>query len=158
MKILFSAFKGNNNSSKLLLDKIVSDHKLYLTNSFKTSVLELYDELENNNYDLIVSFGQAPLNEDTIKIETTAKGNVNYTTSFDYNYLFENLKNDYKLIVSNDAGNYLCNNIYYYGLEFIKLNNLNTKMIFIHIPKIKNITNLEKLSKNIELFLDKKGV
>ena len=61
MNILYTAFKGKNNSSKLLLDYIVDNNKLYLTNSFKTSVVELQNKIKKNDYDLIISFGQAPL-------------------------------------------------------------------------------------------------
>ena len=83
MKILYTAFKGSTNSSKILLDNIKSTHKLYLTNSFETSVKELIKEL-NNNYDLIISFGQSPLDLDTIKIETTANGEEKLKTNYDY--------------------------------------------------------------------------
>ena len=38
MKILFTAFNGKNNSSKILLDMINTKNKLYLKNSFTTSV------------------------------------------------------------------------------------------------------------------------
>jgi len=134
MKILYTAFKGKNNSSKILLDSINSDNKLYLTNSFKTSELELQKELDKD-YDIVISFGQAPLDSKTIKIETTAKGESEYITDYNYTDLYNKLNNDYNMIISNDAGNYLCNNIYYYGLKYIKDNNLKTKMIFIHIPK-----------------------
>ena len=48
MNILYTAFKGKNNSSKLLLDYIVANNKLYLTNSFKTSVVELKNKLKKN--------------------------------------------------------------------------------------------------------------
>ena len=41
MNILYTAFNGKNNSSKILLDKINSNNKLYLKNSFITSVKEL---------------------------------------------------------------------------------------------------------------------
>lgn len=41
MKILFTTFNGKNNSLKILLDKINSDNKLYLKNSFETSVIQL---------------------------------------------------------------------------------------------------------------------
>ena len=148
MKILYTAFKGSTNSSKILLDNIKSTHKLYLTNSFKTSVKELIKEL-NNNYDLIIYFGQSPLDLDTIKIETTANGEEKLKTNYDYNDLVSRLENNYKVIISNNAGNYLCNNIYYYGLKYIKDNNLKTKMIFIHIPKKDKISNIEKLTKSI---------
>lgn len=47
-KILFTAFNGEANSSKLLLDKISSDNKLYLKNSFINSVKELEQELKTN--------------------------------------------------------------------------------------------------------------
>lgn len=47
MKILYTAFNGKSNSSKILLDNINTsiDNKLYLKNSFKTSV----EQLEKNN-------------------------------------------------------------------------------------------------------------
>ena len=40
VRILFTAFKGKNNSSKILLDYIKCENKLYLTNSYKTSIKE----------------------------------------------------------------------------------------------------------------------
>lgn len=147
MRILYTAFNGKNNSSKLLLDYIDSNDKLYLTNSFKTSVCELYKVLESSSYDLIISFGQAPLDNDIIKIETRAKGLTVYDTNYDYSEFGKMMRKYYNVVISDDAGNYLCNNIYYYGLKFIKEHNLKTKMIFIHIPKLKNISNIEELSK-----------
>lgn len=146
MKILYTAFKGKTNSSKILLDCIKNNNKLYLTNSFNSSVRELINEI-NNNYDLIISFGQAPLNKDTIKIETVSS---TYKTNYDYTNLKNKLEKSYKVIISNNAGNYLCNNVYYNGLKYIKENNLNTKMIFIHIPKINSISNIKNLSKVFE--------
>lgn len=147
MNILFTAFKGNNNSSKLLLDNIISNNKLYLTNSFKTSVIELIKMLEKNKYDLIISFGQAPLDTDTIKIETMANGKVQYCTNYNYNDLKNKLEKKYKVLISDNAGNYLCNNVYYYGLKHTIENNLKTKIIFIHIPNKDKITDIEKLAK-----------
>ena len=68
MKVLYTAFNGKNNSSKILLDAITAADKLYLKNSFNTSVTQLIDKIKNNNYDLVVSLGQAPIEKDTIKI------------------------------------------------------------------------------------------
>lgn len=146
MKILFTAFNGKDNSSKILIDKINHKNKLYLKNSFKTSVEQLEKELKDNQYDLIISFGQAPLDIDTIKIETTGKGNVKYKTKYNYIFLKEKLDRNFKTIISEDAGTYLCNNIYFYGLKYIKENNLKTDMIFIHIPMLNNISDIEDLS------------
>lgn len=148
MKILFTGFKGKTNSSKIVLDNI-KNNKLYLTNSFKTSVDELYKII--NNYDYIITIGQAPIKENTIKIE---KFGSNLKTNFNIEILNKYLSNYYNVVVSNNAGNYLCNNIYYYGLKKIYEDKLNTKMIFIHIPKIKNISDIEKLSRIIENIIE----
>ena len=147
MNILFTAFNGKNNFSKILLDKINHKNKLYLKNSFTTSVKQLQKEIKNNQYDLIISFGQAPLEKDTIKIETIGRNNIEYKTKYDFISLKNKLDNYFKTIISNDAGNYLCNNIYFNGLKYIEDNKLKSNMIFIHIPKINNISNIEDLSK-----------
>ena len=156
MKVLYTAFKGKTNSSKILLDQIKSDNKIYLTNSFTTSVKELIDRIKNNEYDVIIAFGQAPIESDTIKIETTARGEECLVTDYDFENIKNNIKKEYKVVISNNAGNYLCNNIYYNGLKYIKENGLKTKMIFIHIPNINNINNIEDLGNLI--LLDEKSI
>lgn len=152
MNILYTAFNGKNNSSKVLLDciKINNKNKLYLKNSFNTSVVQLNNKIKNNDYDLIISFGQASLEKDTIKIETIGNGKEEIETNYNYVDLKSKLEKKYTVIVSNNAGNYLCNNVYYNGLKYIKENDLKSKMIFIHIPKIDNINNIELLSKILE--------
>lgn len=51
MKILYTAFNGKSNSSKILLDNIIAekDNKLYLKNSFKTSVEQLNNKIKIMN-------------------------------------------------------------------------------------------------------------
>lgn len=149
MKILYTSFNGKSNSSKILLDNIIveEDNKLYLKNSFKTSVEQLSNKLKKDRYDLIISFGQAPIDKETIKIETRGNGIDYFETDYDYNNLkklFE--KNGFNVVISKDAGNYLCNNIYYNGLKYIRENNLKCKMIFVHIPQIDNINDIKKIS------------
>ena len=149
MKILYTAFNGKSNSSKILLDNIIveEDNKLYLKNSFKTSVEQLSNKLKKDRYDLIISFGQAPMDKETIKIETRGNGIDYFETDYDYNNLkklFE--KNGFNVVISKDAENYLCNNIYYNGLKYIRENNLKCKMIFVHIPQIDNINDIKKIS------------
>lgn len=145
MNILYTAFNGKNNSSKLLLDNINSVNKLYLKNSFVTSVEQLKKELDKNSYDLIIAFGQAPIDKDLIKIETIGKGNTSYHTKYDYKELKRMLDTNFKTVISSDAGNYFCNNIYYNGLKYIDDNSLKTDMIFIHIPYIDKISNINSL-------------
>ena len=151
MNILYTAFNGKDNSSKILLDNIktLDENKLYLRNSFITSVKQLQKKIKLDNYDLIVSFGQAPLEQDNIRIEVVGKNTTEiYESDFDYSQLKEKLeKNNYKTDVSREAGNYYCNNIFFNGLKYIKENDLKCKMIFIHIPFIDKIGNIEDLSK-----------
>ena len=149
MKVLYTAFNGKNNSSKILLDAIYTKNKLYLKNSFNTSVTQLINKIKNNDYDLVISLGQAPIEKDTIKIETKAYMENYFETNFDFTNLKNNLEENFKLIISGNAGNYLCNNVYYYGLKFIYENNLKTKMIFIHIPKINNISHIKLMANAI---------
>lgn len=129
--------------------KTLDENKLYLRNSFITSVKQLQKKIKLDNYDLIVSFGQAPLEQDNIRIEVVGKNTTEiYESDFDYSQLKEKLeKNNYKTDVSRDAGNYYCNNIFFNGLKYIKENDLKCKMIFIHIPFIDKIGNIEDLSK-----------
>lgn len=149
LEILYTAFNGKLNSSKILLDKIKTSNKLYLRNSFVTSVKQLKNKIKLDNYDLIVSFGQAPLEQDNIKIEIVGKNQDQiYESNFEYLQLKDKLeKNNYKTEISRDAGNWYCNNIFFNGLKYIKENNLKCKMIFIHIPFIDKISNIEDLSK-----------
>lgn len=129
--------------------KTLDENKLYLRNSFITSVKQLQKKIKLDNYDLIVSFGQAPLEQDNIRIEVVGKNTTEiYESDFDYSQLKEKLeKNNYKTDVSRDAGNYYCNNIFFNGLKYIKGNDLKCKMIFIHILFIDKIGNIEDLSK-----------
>lgn len=147
MKVLYTAFNGKCNSSKILLDYIDSNDKLYLKNSFDNSVKDFINKIKNNDYDLVISFGQAPIEKDMIKIESKANNMEDfYETNYDYSKLLNNIENKYNAVLSNDAGNYLCNNLYYYGLKYIYENNLKTKMIFIHIPKINNISDIRLMA------------
>lgn len=156
MRVLFTGFKGVNNSSKILLDKIKCDKKdkLYLTNSFKTSVLELESKLKQQHYDLVISLGQLKLNQDVVRIELNGIGDKIYRTKYDYSLLEEKLVSaGFKVIISNKT-NYLCNNIYYYGLKMIEENNIDAKMIFIHIPKINSITDVLLLADVFNNFIN----
>lgn len=146
MKILYTAFNGKENSSKLLLDRIESNNKLYLTNSFTTSIKQLERELKNNKYDLIISFGQSSLDKDVIQIEIKGKQEDEFITNFNYENLKNRIEQKYMVNISSDAGNYLCNNLYYHGLKYIYENSLETNMLFIHIPKNKNISNIDEMA------------
>lgn len=154
MRILYAAFNGCNNTAKLLLDKIdvASENKLYLKNSFTSSIHDLNKKIINNEYDLIICFGQwqiVPLN--TLRIETKSisfeEPQKTILTNFDYKTLCTYLDHhqlQYK--ISTNAGDYLCNFIYYEGLKTINDHNLKTKMLFIHLPKLNKLTCIDEFA------------
>lgn len=141
MQILLTAFK--NTSSEVLVKSIKGYDNLILENDRAKSVKQLEQALQKEKYRYILSFGQRPLIKDKIYVEDKAVINGEaLETSFDITRIqqaFENRKIKVKL--SHNAGTSYCNNIYYYGMRIIAENYLNTKMVFIHIPFRKNISN-----------------
>ncbi len=152
MKILIAGFEGNDNSAKILLDNIKgirNQDVLYLENDFQVSGNQIEEKL-SQNYDYVLIFGQKSNTKD-IYLENNAILEENkLETDYYYGVLRENLEsNNYKVISSCDAGNYLCNNVFFRALNLKKINNLKTKIAFIHIPSIDNIENISKLSNTI---------
>lgn len=153
--ILLTAFGIKVNSSKILLDKIkLNVDKVIFQNDFIKSEIALLNKLESNYYNYIISFGQKPLTK-SIYIETKAiRKDKKLSTNFDYIKLSEFLSNKgYKFKISNNAGTSLCNNIYYEGLNYISSKDLKIKMIFIHVPYLKNINDINELANDITEFL-----
>ena len=155
-KVLITSFKGKNNSSSILLNNIRANltDKLELTNSFITSEKELKQKIDKNKYKYTVSFGQKP-NSNKLYIELFGnKNDDKLETLFPYKKLASFLKeNNIEYVISKNAGNYLCNNIYYEGMKYIKDNSLDIKMIFIHIPSISTKYDIEKAAKIISNFI-----
>ena len=156
MNILVLGFEGNNNSSKILLDNInnsINLDCLYLKNDFIISVNQLKKKIIENNYDIIFAFGQKQ-NVKSIYLKIYAKDiNEKLKTNYNYNELNNYLKNYYKNKLSENAGNYLCNNIFYNGLKYIYENKLNINMVFLHIPYMKNI-DIKYFSKIISIYFN----
>ena len=142
INVLCTGFKGNNNSSKVLLDNLSKNTNLnclYLENDFIVSEKQLTDIIKNNECDFIFAFGQKPVIK-SIYIEKIGKyESKKLETQYEINDLKYYLEKYFKIKISENAGNYLCNNIYYKGLKYIFENNLKTNMVLIHIPYLKNI-------------------
>ena len=139
MKILFTGFKGFNNTSKVIIDKINND-KLLFNNSYK----DIDIQLANSNveeYDLIKMLGLRSNLKKSIRVEINSFLNDELVTT---NLSYCNVKkyfndNGISCIVNDKPTNYLCNYAYHKVLQ------KNKKTIFIHIPELKNIKYLDKL-------------
>jgi pyroglutamyl-peptidase len=156
VKVLFTGFNGKTNSSKILLNNLnknIGINYLFLENDFEISKRQLIDKLKENKYDIIFSFGQKPVIK-SIYIEKVAKNKLErIETNYNHIGLKNYLEKYYKIKISENAGNYLCNNIYYNGLKYISDNKLNIKMIFIHIPYLKNM-DIKHFSKIMEKYIE----
>lgn len=160
MKILMTAFAGERNSSRILIESlcIAEINTLILKNDFSLCADQLVSAVSNQLPDTILSFGQKP-HSNRLYIETQAKSDREILkTSYDISMIEESLaSNKIKYKLSNDAGNYLCNHIYFTGLKYIKTNGLKTKMLFIHTPDMKNFAEFDKvllwLETNLKSFI-----
>ena len=142
MDILLTGFQGT--SSELLVEK-ASQKSIILPNNKIVDSQLLIAEINLRKYDYILSFGQKPNIKNKLYIETTA-GNMaeHLNTNLEYDKLktvFEN--NKLSVHISNNAGTSFCNALYWNGLNYIYNKGIDTKMIFIHIPFCKNITDSE---------------
>lgn len=153
---LITAFKGT--SSEKLINKLQNCDKLILENHREISANQLCGRLNKNKYGLILSFGQRPLIKDKIHFESTArdKSRNEIFTPFDIENALKICKElGISAKRSDNAGTSFCNNIYYYGLDYIKSHLLNTQMCFIHIPYDKNICDFDNFAYKMELFINK---
>lgn len=152
MKILIAGFEGNDNSAKILLDNIKKECNqdiLYLENDFEISANQIEKKMLQS-YDYVLIFGQK-LNTKNIYLENNAVlGKTKLETDYYYDVLKENLENNnYKVVSSCDAGNYLCNNVFFRALNFKEKNNLKSKVGFVHIPTTDNIKDIKNLESTI---------
>ena len=121
-----SRFEGNDNSAKILLDNIKEEYNqdiLYLENDFEVSSNQIEEKLLQN-YDYVLIFGQKPNTKDIYLENNAILEGTQLETDY-YGVLKENLEsNNYKVVSSCDAGNYLCNNVFFRALSFKKENDL----------------------------------
>ncbi|PIK13658.1 hypothetical protein [Halobacteriovorax sp. JY17] len=165
MKVLVTAFEPfgdiNTNCTQMVLNEIknipsVSTLLLPVENENAFNLLKT--KLEENSYDYVILLGQAA-NRDCISLERVAlniydfpiadnKGVVlcdQKIISDEENALFSTLPirnifnelsgSNFKCEVSNSAGTYICNELFFKGLSFTK--KTKTKLGFIHFPLVK---------------------
>lgn len=156
--ILIYAFSnqwGTNISHRTLLElqKITKspDIKFQLIRSYPQEFFRKY--IQGNQYDLIIGLGDSP--SDKIRIETQAKNAYNNQPIYPFSPIFidlnipliENYDSNYFAISSN-MGTYYSNWMAYSIQLHIDQKHLDTKQIFLHLPKKANATFLASQIKN----------
>ena len=156
MKVLVTAFKPfgkcNNNYSQEVIKYIKNVDKIILDVCYDKCYIDLCNEYNLNDYDLIISMGEARM-RNVLTLEIKAKnisscsladnlGIIKKDEKIINNDIIEletlvNIDNVKELVkLSEDAGKFVCNNLYFH-----LLNNYQTKSLFIHIPECNNDIN-----------------
>ena len=165
MKVLVTAFtpfgKCTNNYSSEVIKYINNVDKVILDVCYDKCYLDLTNQYNLDDYDLIISLGEARMRK-VLTLETTARniascsltdnsGMIKKEEKIIDNAITElktlvNLDNVKDIVeLSDDAGKFVCNNIYFH-----LLNNYPTKSLFIHIPECDNsVDNYIKHAKTI---------
>lgn len=58
-------------------------------------------------------------------------------TSLSVDGILKNLKGDYDVMISDDAGRFVCNYVYYHSLKFAEQK--GNKSLFVHVPLFSRI-------------------
>lgn len=154
MNVLLTAFAGETNTSKLLLDSIKTADKQFLTNSFVSSEKQMLGAIQKFTPNFLIAFGQKP-KVDCIYIETQARKNNILKTDFDFLDLLESLnKCDIEYKLSDNAENYICNHVCYENLKYIKENERRTKALFIHVPCKKHFGNFSMVNNWLNQYVE----
>lgn len=131
---LVTAFDGDDNSSKIICGKLKADCKKIILPNDKNASCEMLKRELDSGFRYVISLGQKPLIKNKISAEDTAKLNGKVLTS-NVETVAETIKKfGYDCYISHNAGTSFCNNLYYFGLEYIAENRLKTEMFFIHVP------------------------
>ena len=158
MKILLTAFEAFNNDtinpSEEILNNIQDNEllKILLPVSYERAKLELLNVIRKEKVDFVLSLGYASTREE-ISVENRAFNelkagikdndgifkNGEKIDNNGHDYLYTNIDikriinalSKYHLYESNDAGRFICNEVYYLSLKEMKCNAL-----FIHIPPL----------------------
>lgn len=150
MNLLFTAFRGT--SSELLLQE-TGWQGLVLPNDKRKDAELLSREISSGKYYFIFSFGQKPNIRDKVYIETTARNGADaMETEFDCARLAGAFrKGGMEIRISQNAGTSFCNHLYWSGLKNIRENRMDMKMVFVHIPMRKNISEFGEFCRGVRL-------
>ena len=142
-RVLLTAFRGS--SSEQLIKYAKGFDILILPNDKIKDSEKLINKITECTYDYVLGFGQRPNTKNKVHIETTARDEItSVETDFDCVQLQKIFaSNGITAKISHNAGTSYCNCLYYNSLSYLQKNDLYTKMVFIHIPFLKNIDDTD---------------
>lgn len=162
----FEPFAGNELNPSYEVLKLLPDNfcdikikKILCEVSFKDAFKPIKEELDKNSYDVVIMLGQygginnirlemashniisssKPDNDGVIPEQQPIidGADYGYFTCIDVWSLHRKLAaNGIKVDISESAGTYVCNFIYFSCLNYIRIHNRNIKAMFVHLPYI----------------------
>ena len=132
---IYIGFKGKNNASSVLVNHL-SESPYLLTNSFggvKKDVESLAEA-----YDCVLMFGVDKNLKNSVRIEKLAeREGIRLASGLDLVDISKRLSEVGVMnFISHTPTHYLCNEAYWFALR-----KFNGKVVFIHIPTMKNISD-----------------
>ena len=147
---------------------------LQLPVSFSRSHCLVIDQIEKQHFDIIIMLGETSVSIDHIRLERVAinfKDSINgdndglkpdeeiliknapnaYFTKIPIKKIVDKLKEaNYPVKVSNSAGTFVCNSLYFHILHYVETNKLMTIALFLHVPSTTQIISLEKMQNTLD--------
>ncbi len=152
--IILAGFDGGNNPARIITEGAeINCTKLILPNDKDKSAELLLEAVKKANAVCVVMLGQKPCIREKIAVEPSAgrDGEI-LRTPLDCTVTAEIIRaNGYNAYISRGCGNSYCNHIYYECLK----NGING--IFLHVPVISNIPDMEKITKAVEGYVKNLG-
>ena len=146
-EILLTGFR--NTAAELLLKNAEGYRTLILPNDKIRDSEELRKVLADGKIRYVISVGQRPNIKDKVHIETTAREKKCFLeTDFDCEKLMGLfIENGIPAKLSHNAGTSYCNCLYWNGLKYLSETGMDTKMVFVHIPFARNISDYDGFQK-----------
>lgn len=141
--------------------------------SFTRADKVIIDKLCQKGYDLILMIGETSASSDKIRLERVALNLMDASipdndnvladeipiditnlpsifTNFPIKSIYSNLKREgYPVKLSNSAGTFVCNCLYFKILNYVQKKNLKNKVLFIHVPSSTDTVSLDDIQKTV---------
>lgn len=148
-----------SNASDDLLTELLNENALpkdshllrKLPVDFQQAPALVIDQMNQVQPDFILCCGMAETRQQ-LTVELNGKGSPGILqTAIDLEALIENLA---VTAISQDAGQFVCNHLYYSILHYINDQLLNSKALFIHVPPL-NPANLSAIKTDFVRMIDR---
>ena len=171
----FGSRKANNSWEVAKAFKNSNEIKvLCLPVSFSRAHNVVIDLIKKQSFDLIIMLGETSSTNDYIRLERVAinlKDSINrdndniiadeeiliedaspaYFTKFPLKKIAGKLKETgYRIKISNSAGTFVCNCLYFNILHYIEANKLSTKALFLHVPSTTQLISMDEMKNTLD--------